>query len=418
MNEIKNRENINENYSNRLDILLALRGFACFMVMISHLNPPRDSIIYKGYDLSWLLFSDGKVAVWIFFCLSGYLMGKAFYTERYTGDTLGLIKFWRNRILRIVPLYYFSVLVCILFVDPNFLKTENWGYLIRILTFTSYLGLPTVNGVLWSLSTEMHFYACVPFIYNFLKYRLFGKINIIVGALFILSISFILRLAVWIIFYKQVHENIIYLMKYWYSPVIMNLDLFLCGFLVNALLAYRKYTNDDLNSINNNGKKKFGFAILSPQIIALVLMASLYLFTAHHKYNQELHGLLDPARGVRTSTTFFILPLLTALITSFFIFVFESNSYNEFRKIKNLSFAAILKNPFRTLEIFGILSYGIYIWHQQIIIKIAPIFVGQIPIESFYARFTATLILSTLFSAVTYYLVELPAIRLKVKEKS
>jgi peptidoglycan/LPS O-acetylase OafA/YrhL len=68
---------------NRLDPLLVLRGLACLMVTIIHCNPPRNSILFHGLDLSWLCFSNGLVAVWIFFCLSGYLMGKAFYTGRY-----------------------------------------------------------------------------------------------------------------------------------------------------------------------------------------------------------------------------------------------------------------------------------------------------------------------------------------------
>lgn len=78
------------NNHNRLDALLALRAFACLMVVMTHCNPPRNAIFYKGYDLSWLTFSPGGVGVWIFFSLSGYLMGKAFYTERYTADVPGL----------------------------------------------------------------------------------------------------------------------------------------------------------------------------------------------------------------------------------------------------------------------------------------------------------------------------------------
>ena len=117
--------------SNRLDALLALRGFACLMVVISHCTPPRASIIYRQFDFSWLIFSSGMVAVWIFFCLSGYLMGKAFYTQRYTADVPGVIDFWRNRGIRIFPLYYFAVLIVSLFVNPEVLKMENWGYLLR-----------------------------------------------------------------------------------------------------------------------------------------------------------------------------------------------------------------------------------------------------------------------------------------------
>lgn len=37
---------------NHLDPLLVLRGFACLMIVISHCNPPRKVIFFKGYDLT------------------------------------------------------------------------------------------------------------------------------------------------------------------------------------------------------------------------------------------------------------------------------------------------------------------------------------------------------------------------------
>lgn len=52
-------------------------------------------------------------------------MGKAFYTKRYTADVPGVINFWRNRLLRICPLYYFAVLISALFVYTDILKIEN-----------------------------------------------------------------------------------------------------------------------------------------------------------------------------------------------------------------------------------------------------------------------------------------------------
>lgn len=104
---------------------------------------------------------------------------------------------------------------------------------------------------------------------------------------------------------------------------------------------------------------------------------------------------------------------LTALVTSYFIFAFEYDTYHEFGKNQKLSFDSLLKNPVRFLEVLGTLSYGLYIWHQVIVEKITPIFTSPIPVEAFYSRFIATMILSILLSSVTYYLVELPATKWK-----
>ncbi|HEY9901721.1 MAG TPA: acyltransferase [Candidatus Sericytochromatia bacterium] len=398
---------------NRLDALLVLRGFACFMVVINHCAVPRGSIIYKTYDFTWILSSSGEVAVWIFFVLSGYLMGKAFYSERYTINTSGLLNFFRNRSLRIFPLYYFSTLILALFVTPEILKIENWGYLIRTLTFTYNYSMPgAVNGVVWSLAIEVQFYICVPFIYTFLKSCLFNRRQVILAFIYVTFVAFLLRLAVWIIFYTQLHDDELYLVKYWYSPLVMNFDIFLYGFLVNAWLKYKNKNSHKL--VIAAPEKAFRFPRFSPKNIAVSLVLLLYLFTAYHYYFQELRGLPRPITGVRTSTTFFILQPLTALVTSFFIFAFESSNYQDFHKNEKLSFTAILKNPIRLLEIFGNLSYGVYIWHMPIMVKIIPIFTSTIPIEAFYQKLTATLLLSTLLSVVTYYLVELPATRWKI----
>jgi peptidoglycan/LPS O-acetylase OafA/YrhL len=185
----------------------------------------------------------------------------------------------------------------------------------------------------------------------------------------------------------------------------MNLDIFLCGFLVNPWLKYKKPTPDEPAIIKTHQSI---FTRLSSKTLAVLLFLALYVFTCHYQYHIKL----------LTSTSFFILQPLTALITSFFIISFESDAYQEFYLNEKLSFASILKNPIRILEIFGNLSYGVYIWHESIIEKLAPIFTSDIPIEAFYTRLTATLIFSTLLAAVTYYLVEIPARRWKIYRQS
>jgi peptidoglycan/LPS O-acetylase OafA/YrhL len=394
--------------NNRLDALLALRGFACLMVVTIHCAPPRKSIIYNDIDLSWSMFSHGAIAVWILFVLSGYLMGKAFYTQRYTTDIAGVIKFWRNRALRIFPLYYFAVLILSLFVYPEVLKFSNWGYLLRVCTFTyhPYISFEAVkfNDVFWSLSTEVQFYLIVPFLYSLIQNRLNQRKKLFITSLVIVFATFIFRGLFWIGFQTQITQDMGYAFKYWYTPLITNLDLFLCGFLINGFLKYHKSNFDRIKS----------FTI---KYFAVIAIALLYLFSAHHLYHQELWNLPNRSGGWRTLTTILILQPLTAIVTSFFIFAFEKNIYYDFTKHEKLSFNAILKNPFRILEIIGNLSYGIYIWHMPIIVRTYDVFNSQIPLEAFYIRLTATLILSTVLATVTYYLVELPFSKWKIYDK-
>ena len=396
------------NKNNRLDALHALRGFGCLMVVVIHCAPPRKSIIYDDIDLSWLLFSHGAIAVWIFFVLSGYLMGKVFYTKRYTTDSAGVIKFWLNRALRICPLYYFAVLILSIFVYPEILRFSSWGYLLRICTFTyhPYISFDAVkfNDVFWSLSTEVQFYLIIPFVYSLIQnyFKLNNQKKVFIVGLSIIVFSFIIRSLLWMSFHKEITQQMGYAFKYWYTPLIVNLDLFFCGFLLNPLIQNYK--------LNWNHRKSF-----FSKLIAVILIILLYLFTAHHLYHQELWNLPNRSGGWRTLTTILVLQPLTAIITAFFIFAFEKDIYHEFTKNEKLSFNTILKNPARILEIIGNLSYGIYIWHMPIITRTYEVFNAEIPIEAFYIRLTATLILSALLSTVTYYLIELPFARWKRK---
>jgi peptidoglycan/LPS O-acetylase OafA/YrhL len=65
----------------------------------------------------------------------------------------------------------------------------------------------------------------------------------------------------------------------------------------------------------------------------------------------------------------------------------------------------------RLIEIFGCLSYGIYVWHMPIIRQITPLVTSQIPLEVFLTKVGIVIFLCTLVSIVTFYLVEVPAAR-------
>ncbi|MCV3212788.1 acyltransferase family protein, partial [Plectonema radiosum NIES-515] len=280
-----------------------------------------------------------------------------------------------------------------------------------VCTFTYEHSLQTqaglnFNGVFWSLSTEVQFYLVVPFIYNFLKYRLVKPNQAFLSGILILIITFIIRLIFWILFRNEISEKITYFIKYSYTPLITNLDYFLCGFFVNIWLKYKPLEQSKFTH-------KFIIKNLHKKYIAVILLILLYLFTARHSYHQELWNLPERnGKGVRTATSFFILQPITALITAFFVLTFESDIYHV-KNNEKLSFCSILKNPIRILEVFGNLSYGVYIWHFPLVEKITPIFTSSIPIEAFYKRVIATLILSTVLATVTYYLVELPFARQK-----
>jgi peptidoglycan/LPS O-acetylase OafA/YrhL len=260
-----------------------------------------------------------------------------------------------------------------------------------------YLHVP-FNDALWSISTEMQFYLVAPFAYAlFSKFISNQKCAVIAIILIILTVGFF-KIGIYLSFYSQITNQIQYAFTYWYAPLLTNLDIFLCGFLINPVIQYSK----------NQSIKPY------LRILAVILLIILYLFTAHHFYTQELWGLPERgAKGFRTSTTIFILQPLTTLITCMFIYAFEKKVYNLYAQNEKLKFTAILKNPVRALEVFGILSYGIYVWHMPIINRVGANFTSKVPIEQFYGTLVGTIFLSSVLAIVTYYLVEAPSSKFK-----
>lgn len=376
-----------------IDPLLSLRGFACLMVVMAHSIPPKATIYYDNYDLTWLIFSPGGVAVRIFFCLSGYLIGKAFYNQRYTTQLTGIIKFWQNRALRIFPAYYSFVIILGLIFYPEIWQPENRQYLFRILTFTYDYTLPVeFHGAFWYISTEVQFYLIIPFIYIYLRDRLTKLSQIITGIFSLIFLSFCLRLLIWGFITTQTSlpaQQTNNFISYIYIPLITNLDSFLCGFLVNPLIIKQKAQP----AINSQSK-----TFIPKAIVAILIIVFLYLFTAYNRYHQQFYLL-------------FIAPPITALITSTFLYLIESDYYPKSYHFPQKSFWEL---PFIILGYLGNFSYGIYLWHYPIVTKLTPLLLtANQPLQAFLLRFIETLTLSTLLAIATYYLIELPATKLK-----
>jgi peptidoglycan/LPS O-acetylase OafA/YrhL len=400
---------------NHFDGLLALRACACLMVLVWHCGVPRGSIIYHGIDLTWLLLPNGLNAVWVFFCLSGYSMGKAFYSGRYRLNRSGVMNFWRNRCLRLVPLYYFFLAITTIFVYPNVLKPENWGILLRNLTFTYAVDLVPLpfktSGVIWSLSTEAQFYLLTPFLFSFFYYAVRSRRQIFIAMSLVIVFAFVVKLTVWVAFFEVMRTNLNAALAYWYTPLINNLDLFLVGFLLNPLLRLRRNSGDRAAVPAWHAR--------AWKIGAVLLLVGLLLFSSSHIYHAEQWGSLTRrSGGVLTSATVFLFQPLTAIAVSLYIYAFERNPDPQSDQLVApsaipLSFEAILQNPMRGLEVLGNLSYGIYLWHAPILDSISPILTASQPLEGFFLRIKVAVILSLLFAALTYYLVEKPASRLK-----
>ena len=94
------------------DNLHGLRFLSFFYVFIAHSFPTDDPAIYNSLwyrIIKGKMFLDGEPGVSFFFVLSGFLITYLLLKEKEFTQKINLKAFYIRRILRIWPLYYFSV---------------------------------------------------------------------------------------------------------------------------------------------------------------------------------------------------------------------------------------------------------------------------------------------------------------------
>jgi peptidoglycan/LPS O-acetylase OafA/YrhL len=134
---------VNAKRSSRGDsviILDGIRGLAVLIVLASHC---------EAFGMS----GQGSLGVFLFFFLSGYVLTLPYVSDqRRITDVRVLLSYFRNRVLRIVPLYIILVLAMALVMETN------WTWYLWNVSF--------IKGWnhLWSVAEEVRFYLLFPLV--------------------------------------------------------------------------------------------------------------------------------------------------------------------------------------------------------------------------------------------------------------
>jgi peptidoglycan/LPS O-acetylase OafA/YrhL len=144
--------------------LESLRALAALGVMAGHIfGQSRNYAGSRTLDTFFhrVLFGGG-FGVFVFFGLTGYLLFWPFARCHFGGGApIDLRRYALNRALRILPLYYAAVVILLLIQNGGG-SFEQWW---RFLTFSQSFSTRTVNtvdGPMWSLVVEVHFYLLLP----------------------------------------------------------------------------------------------------------------------------------------------------------------------------------------------------------------------------------------------------------------
>lgn len=397
--------------TNHADAFLILRGLACLVIVIAHCQPPL--VVLSSLTWGWLVAMPGGIAVRIFFTLSGYLVGKGFYLGRYGTSRSQLWRYVRNRAARILPLYWAAVLIPAIFLAPSILipSAENSWVLLRYLTFTYNHTLPEqFNSPLWSLSTEVQFYVIAPLLFRLVRDRLRTVRQVFIAIVMVAIGWFVLR-GVIVAVLLQIHgdrtgEFNLDFVRYVYTLLPANLDAFLCGLLLNPLL---------LNFINTSKKSPPQLSTKYPKITRTINKITQPFLPIKHLKKlaiAAIAGLFVLCTNWKISGSDYILsigPTLSIVAVCLFIVAFEcGDAYYGFRQNQPVSRQACQANPWRYLEVLGVLSYGIYVWHYPIAIWLLPKFGELTDLTAFAQRTIAVFGLAMIAAIISNLTIERP----------
>ena len=133
-----------------------LRGIGALLIMLYHHTTRYEEVV--GHAFAWQFqLRWGCDAVCLFFVLSGFL------TVWMLSQNTTAMNFAKKRVIRIYPMYWVAILVTsavMLLIMPERVLSIT-KILGNFLIFHRYLGIPSVDGVYWTLAVEMLFYLYV-----------------------------------------------------------------------------------------------------------------------------------------------------------------------------------------------------------------------------------------------------------------
>jgi peptidoglycan/LPS O-acetylase OafA/YrhL len=155
---------------NTISVLDGVRGVAILMVIVFHVNRVTGDNLWNqaANPLISSVSTAGGIGVTLFFVLSGFLLFMPFAKALLFKSNWPLARvFYMRRVLRIIPAYYVSLFLIILFQHPEYLLRDHVKDLALFLTFfmdSSRTTFRQLNGPYWTLAIEWQFYMLLPLI--------------------------------------------------------------------------------------------------------------------------------------------------------------------------------------------------------------------------------------------------------------
>jgi peptidoglycan/LPS O-acetylase OafA/YrhL len=347
-----------------------IRGLAIILVVSFH---------YLG---TIPVFSFGWCGVDLFFVLSGYLITSRLIALQHQKNSLK--KFYINRALRILPIYYLTLIIFyaafnLLVKKQNFYLFDFYNnHWLSFALFFQNWSLIFYNGVkenfldhFWSLAVEEQFYLIWPFfLYLFWQKKFFFKLIFIIAILIIITRT-----------YLYIKHPSLAEYKYYFYNSFCRMDGFLTG---GCLYIFQKTKNGKIHAFY--------------YLAALIIIIAGIFFTGNANGNNPF-----------LSTIGFTLLAIT------FAGLIDKATNNSNRLLSTIF-------NYRWLKFTGKISYGLYIFHLLVLRILEPRLESWLIQSANFDSNMATgfsllicLIVSYLISVISYFYFELYFLKRKVR---
>lgn len=392
-----------------------VRACACLIVIAYHIDLiTRDTHVWTmstSNQLTSAVVLSGFSGVTLFFVLSGFLLfmpyARSLLADRPWPETR---LFYLRRALRIMPGYYFSLFVFVMFWQPTYLEPRHWKELVLFLLFlmdSTQSTFRQLNGPFWTLAIEWQFYILLPWIA--LGIGLIARRVPVPRRIWAASLCMVGLMAwglwsrAWGEYYIQ-HPaaatplpqgifNVLLFVAYGWGGKF--LEDFAVGMLAGLLFVYFR---DPVRA----ARVVRPLRRLSPVLWFVGL--ALLLFTSMRNHSQAAHVTWPFANGIFLAWDWAI-EIGFALGYGCCIMAILYGA----PRIKRIFEWA----PLRTI---GLISYSLYIWHLPLIIAFKEHIAANLrgfPDATIYALYWVWVAVIVIpFAAVAYVLIEKPGMRL------
>ncbi len=324
-------------------------------------------LIVVAAHLGFAHILPGGFGVTVFFFISGFLITRLLIAEQEKKGKIDLPNFYARRFIRLYPALLFMVFGTMIFYALRGYGSPTVAEsLAAIFYFTNFYQINAFNTgysplmswtQLWSLAVEEHFYMLFPLLVMFagLAWR---KLHIWVLAILI-------AVPIWRMVIFQTYDGSV--SHYNYMSTFARIDSIAWGCLFTIML------------------HRSGLKILRPAIGVLPFLFAMGLLLVSFLLRDEMFR---------------------------WVFRFSLQGFAIFVVMLNLYYLSCLRWGFKVLEFpplawIGMTSYALYLWHYPIL-DVVNLNLGPSALSNFI-----TLLLSLIMTAISFYLVEKPFIKLR-----